>query len=152
MIDLAAVLPVLLPRAIAWAEERSQEIAGAGTPLNDTGIRLARAVGVVRPDLVRVLEVSALPLPVDPELRHAALETGLLGPSIIGLTLGHGIYIIRGHGGARLLSHECRHVHQYEVAGSISRFLPVYLQQIATVGYQDAPLEIDARNHELDAA
>jgi len=149
MLDLAAALPVLLQRAIAWAEDRAHEIADAGSPLNDTGVRLARVVGVVRPDLVRVLEVPELPLPNDPELRHAALETGLLGPSIIGLTIGHGIYIIRGHGGARLISHECRHVHQYEVAGSIARFLPAYLQQIATVGYQDAPLEIDARNHEL---
>lgn len=146
------MLPVLLPRAIAWAEDRSREMAVAGVSLDDTGVRLARAVGVARPELVRVLEVSELPLPKDPELRHVALETGLLGPNIIGLTLGHGIYIIRGHAGARLLSHECRHVHQYEVAGSIARFLQVYLQQIATVGYQDSPLEIDARNHEIDAA
>ncbi len=42
----------------------------------------------------------------------------------------------------RLLRHEFRHVHQYEKAGSISAFLPIYLGQI------DAPLEADARAHE----
>jgi hypothetical protein len=152
MFDLAAALPNLLPSAIAWSEARSREIAATGTPLNAMGIRLARAVAVARPELIRVLEVSALPLPEDPELRFAALQTGFLGPSTIGLTLGHGIYIIRGHGSARLLSHECRHVYQYEMAGSVALFLPTYLQQIATVGYEHAPLEVDARNHEIDVA
>jgi hypothetical protein len=41
-------------------------------------------------------------------------------------------------------------VHQYERAGSIAAFLPVYLQQIVELGYNNAPFEIDARSHELD--
>ena len=40
------------------------------------------------------------------------------------------------------------HVYQYEKAGSIAAFLPQYLQQIAIVGYANAPFEIDAREHE----
>jgi hypothetical protein len=48
----------------------------------------------------------------------------------------------------RLVSHELRHVHQYETAGSIAAFLGVYLAQIATVGYDNAPLEPDAIRHE----
>ena len=83
-------------------------------------------------------------------LRQVALETGLLGPGSIGLTLGHSIFIVRGHMSPRLLSHECRHVHQYEIYGSIAAFLPVYLEQIATVGYLGAPLERDARAHEIE--
>lgn len=42
--------------------------------------------------------------------------------------------------------------HQYEQAGSIAAFLPRYLQQIVTVGYNNAPFEIDARSHELGHA
>jgi hypothetical protein len=91
-----------------------------------------------------------LPLPDDPELRQVALATGLLGPSMIGLTLGHSIYIVLGHHTNRLLSHECRHVAQYETAGSIAEFLPQYLQQVAEYGYANAPFEIDARQHEVD--
>jgi hypothetical protein len=67
---------------------------------------------------------------------------------MVGLTLGHSIFICRGHQTRRLLSHELRHVHQYEANGSIAEFLPMYLQQIAEVGYANAPFEIDARAHE----
>ena len=47
-----------------------------------------------------------------------------------------------------LALHECRQVQQYEALGSIENFLTVYLKQLAEVGYQDAPLEIDASAHE----
>jgi len=95
--------------------------------------------------------VDALPLPEDQELRDIATQTGLLGPGMIGLTLGYAVFVCRGHDASvRLLSHEFRHVYQYEVLGSIKLFLPVYLQQIAQFGYGDAPLEVDARAHEKD--
>ena len=150
-INLQAVLPVLLPRAIAWAEDRAQEVLATGIALSDSELSLARRVGVSQPERIRISIVRALPLPSDPELQQAALAAGLLGPGMVGLTLGHGIYICAGYKSARLLSHECRHVYQYEQAGSIGAYLPVYLQQIVTVGYQNAPFEIDARAHELDA-
>lgn len=51
----------------------------------------------------------------------------------------------------RLASHECRHVVQYEEAGSIAAFLPGYLKQLADVGYENAPYEIDAKAHEFDS-
>jgi len=151
-IELLDVLPALLPRAIDWASARSKEILTDGEPLTETGLRLAAAVGVSDAARIRVSSVSALPLPGDAALRAVALETGLLGPNMIGLTLGYGIYICDGHIDNRLISHECRHVYQYEAAGSIENFLPVYLQQIAVHGYHNAPFEIDAREHELDAA
>lgn len=119
--DLAAVLPLIIPKAIAWAEQRATEIATFGTALTEQGLVLAR---------------------------QAAVQTGLLGPNMIGLTLGHSIYICHGHDSPRLLSHECRHVQQYEEAGSIAAYLPMYLQQIAQFGYSNAPYEIDARAHE----
>jgi len=90
-------------------------------------------------------------MPTDAELRQAAIQTGLLGPGNVGLTLGYGIFIAAGNFTARVLSHEFRHVHQYEIRGSIAAFLPEYLQQIVTVGYDNAPLEIDARAWERDA-
>jgi hypothetical protein len=145
-------IPRLLPKAIAWAEARSGEIARFGVPLTRLELRLAHLVGVQEPERVRILEVSEVPLPEDPELRQAAEAMGLLGPHTIGLTLGHGIYIVAGYSSNRLISHECRHVYQYEVAGSIGNYLPVYLNQIASVGYEAAPLEADARAHECDTA
>lgn len=149
--DLLSTLPALAPKAIAWAEAHSSSIAQSGQPLNDALLAVAKSVGVLHPEFIRVAEVSSLPLPEDPDLKQAAIGTGLLGPGMVGLTLGHSIYVCRGHGTIRLLSHEFRHVHQYENAGSIAAFLPVYLHQIATVGYSNAPFEIDARAHERNA-
>ena len=150
-INLVSMLPMLIPKAIEWANARSSEILASGEPLDETGVKLATAVGVLDVARIRVSTVSALPLPEDPDLRAVALETGLLGPNMIGLTLGYGIYVCDGHVDNRLISHECRHVYQYEAAGSIEQFLPFYLQQIAFYGYQNAPFEIDAREHERNA-
>lgn len=147
--DLSAELPHLLPKATQWAEARSQEIQTAGISLAGKGLEIARSVGVLRPEQIRIAFVESLPLPDDEMLRRAALTTGLLGPGMVGLTLGYSVLICQGHDSLRLLSHEFRHVYQYEQAGSIAAFLPGYLQQIAMLGYANAPFEIDARAHEI---
>lgn len=145
-----AALPSLLLKATAWAEEQSALILQNGESLRPLEIKLAEAVGVQHTELVRIFEVPRLPLPDDAELRQAALSVGMLGPTMVGLTLGYGVYIVYGHRTDRLLSHELRHVFQYEHAGSIANFLPEYMEQLVSVGYAKAPLEIDARSHEAD--
>jgi hypothetical protein len=140
---------MLLPKAIVWATERATEVAKIGRPLDDEGIAIARRVGVADPVAVRIKLVERLPVPRDPQLHQAALLAGLIGPQMAGITFGHSIYICIAHNSVRLLSHECRHVHQYEHAGSIAGFLRVYLPQIVNYGYANAPLEIDARAHEV---
>jgi hypothetical protein len=52
----------------------------------------------------------------------------------------------------RLLSHECRHVAQFEGKGSLVDFLGSYLGEIVTSGYEDCSFEVDARAHELPNA
>ncbi|HVP34209.1 MAG TPA: hypothetical protein VMT09_11245 [Steroidobacteraceae bacterium] len=151
-IALLAALPRLLPKAIAWVEGQEQQILAHGRALSVGELALARAVQVARPELIRLSLVARLPLPEDPELQAASLATGLLGPGMAGVTFGHGIYVVSDQVTPRLLSHECRHVHQYETAGSIAAFLPVYLEQILRVGYGACPLEVDARNWERDRA
>ena len=142
-------IPRLLPKAIEWA--RKQESVGirTGAPLKGKLFEAARRVGVRRPNQVRLVTASRLPMPSDPELQEAARQTGLLGPGLLGLTLGYAVFILRGHASLRLVSHECRHVHQYERYGSIGDFLSSYLVQVMTHGYRQAPLEIDARKHEI---
>lgn len=146
--DLEAELPALIPKAIAWAEEQALFIEQAGEPLDEKFASIALEAGVKHPERIRIFGVAQLPLPGDPELKQAALATGLLGSHMAGMTFEYGIYICHGQRTIRLLSHEFRHVHQYEQAGSIALFLPMYLQQIATVGYDNAPYELDARAHE----
>lgn len=146
--DLEAALPLLLPKAIAWAEDQAARVASSGRTLTERELELSRGVGVARPERIRVAIVDALPMPEDPTLRAAALQTRLLGPEMVGLTLGYSVFIRRGYETVRVLSHEFRHVHQYERAGSIAAFLPGYLQQIVQFGYENAPLEHDACSHE----
>jgi len=147
--EFAAILPDLLPLVLAWAEETSRIMLRRGLPLDARGIKLARAVGVAHPERIRILTVPHVPPPEDPELRQLALEQNLIGPRTRGLTLGYGIFIVEGQMDSGLLSHECRHVHQVEVAGSLDVFLPKYLTQIAEFTYDHAPYELDARAHEL---
>ncbi len=146
--DLQAALPLLLPKATAWAEEQARQVACSGRALTEREQELAREVGVAQPERIRVALVDTLPLPEDPAMRAAALQAGLLGPRMVGLTLGHSVLICRGHETLRLLSHEFRHVYQYEQAGSIAAFLPGYLQQVVQLGYANTAFEKDARAHE----
>ncbi|OED12933.1 hypothetical protein [Burkholderia sp. A2] len=150
MIDLADILPSALPAAVAWAEAEAARGLALGAPLTPGQADDARTVGVAQPDRIRVMAVERMPFPDTPTLAAIARDTGLLSPATIGLTLGHAVYVLRGQDTRRLLTHEFRHVHQYEAAGSIGAFLARYLHEIATVGYHDAPLEADARQHEFD--
>ena len=148
--NLQAALPFLLPKAIAWAKRESQRIANSGRALTECEQELAREVGVAKLEQIRIALVDALPLPDDPELRAAALQTGLLGRDTAGLTLGYSIFVCEGYETVRLLTHEFRHVYQYEQAGSIAAFLPGYLKQVVRFGYSSASFEKDARAHERD--
>jgi hypothetical protein len=114
---------------------------------------LALSVGVQAPEKIRVGVVTRLPLPDDPLLRSAAVQAGLLGSNMIGLTLGYAVVVVTGHEtDPRLLSHEFRHVYQYEAAGSIEAFLTRYLAEVVQFGYAAAPSEVDARHHEYRGA
>ena len=146
--DLNATLPDLLPKVISWAEAEAARGAGAGRELTEREREFARKVGVRHPERIRVITVDALPMPTDPPLRASAEQTGFLDPGMVGLTFGHSVFICRGHEAARLLSHEFRHVYQYEQAGSIADLLPAYLLQIVEHGYAATTFETDARAHD----
>ena len=143
-----ADVSVVVPLAVEWAERVAARAATTGARLTAEEARIARHVGVAAPEKVRISIGETFPYPEHPLLRSAAVETGMLGPGMAGLTLGHTIFLA-GPPSVRLLSHELRHVAQYEAAGSIAAFLPGYLAQILHFGYEDAPYEVDARSHEI---
>jgi hypothetical protein len=70
--NLAAVLPVLLPRAIQWAEAQAKDGLLSGRSLSPIESEFARQVGVQHPERIRIKVVEALPAPADPQLRQAA--------------------------------------------------------------------------------
>ena len=147
--DLAAALPTLMPRAITWAAQQAALSAQRGRTLTPVLIQLAQFVKVRRPENIRVDIVDSMPLPDDELLRAAALQVGLFGREMAGLTLGYSVLVKRGcENDMTLLSHEFRHVSQYEACGSIDAFLGVHLRHLVAYGYEDSPFEVDARAHE----
>lgn len=136
---------------MAWAEQQSEQIRRFGEPLTEDELGLASRMGVANPRLIRVLTVEEVPRPEDPALLAFAESVGFLDQEPNGLTLGYGIFLRRGTRANRLVSHECRHVFQYEQLRSIENFLRAYLSQILRFGYRKAPLEEDAYANETDA-
>lgn len=143
--NLKMELPILLPKAIAWAEAKQSNIIATGIPLTQEQLAIAQEVGVFRPENIRIKFVNHIPMPDDPVLAAAAIQTGLISPDTAGMALYYGIFISSSVIVNRsLLAHEFRHVQQYEQKGSIANFLTEYLTQIVTFGYVDSPLEKDA--------
>lgn len=147
--DLKQLLPQIVPQAVTWVEAQATRVALVGVPLSELGLKIAREVGVRQPERIRIEFVDEFPLPEEQPLRDAAINTGLFGPQMSGVTFGHSVLIRRGRESVRLYSHEFRHVQQYERYGSIGAFLQEYLLQIAEVGYENAPLELDAQKYEV---
>jgi hypothetical protein len=144
---LRALLPLAAPLVAGWARWHEKRILARGEPLAADEAAMARAAGVREPQRIRVLRVERIPIPATRTLAWLAHRAGLPGPDVDGMTLGHGIYLcMRAGAPARLLAHECRHVYQYERAGSVRAFIAEYLHEVAAFGYRDAPLEADARH------
>jgi hypothetical protein len=149
--DLSAQLPLIAPRVVRWAELQAGQALKAGVALTPAQVALARRVGVKAPERVRIVVVDEIPLPDEPALKEASAQVGLSQSWAAGLTLGHAVIVRRGfEADARLLSHEFRHVAQYEAKGGIPAFLGEHLQHLVRFGYDDSPFERDARAHEAE--
>lgn len=149
---LAAQLPQLAPKAVAWAQALAARANAHGIALSAPLQEIARRAGVRAPEEIRILVMDEIPLPDDPALKGAALSVGLSQSDAAGMTLGHAVFLRRGYeNDVRVMSHEFRHVAQYEACGGIAGFLAVHLADLVAFGYEDAPFEVDARAHEVAA-
>ena len=146
----AADISAIAGLAADWAEGYASQSLAQGLALTPAQAAIAREVGVKNPALVRIRVVDELPSPQDPRLLAAAGRIGLMPQAASGMTLGYAVILKRGaENDARLLSHELRHVAQYEGAGGIRPFLAVHVPALMQYGYEDSPFERDARAHEL---
>ncbi len=145
----AILLILFRPLILLWGACLGISIRHCGRRLEVWEEEIARKVGVRRGDKIRLIMVHALPFPSLPGLRRLADRHGMSRYGARGLTLGYGIFIKEGCYSIQLLSHECRHVYQYEQAGSMGKLLSRYLEELLVHGYANAPLEQDARDHEI---
>jgi len=133
---------MLLPLACEWAASQEQRILATGETLSDAMLADARLVGVAAPDRVRLLCVPEIPIPDDPALRAATLETQFLSPLTRGLALRYGIFIRSDcRSDQTMVIHELGHTAQYERLGGFEPFLRRYLFECLTIGYPEAPME-----------
>jgi hypothetical protein len=147
--ELASQLPIMTPRIVDWAEDHAAGVLRSGSVAPAELQALARKVGVREPSRIRIAVVDRIPLPEDGALKLAAGQVGLSQSSAAGMTLGYAVIIHRGYErDLRLLSHEFRHVAQYEESGGIRAFLAIHLPHLLQFGYEDSPFEVDARAHE----
>ena len=138
-------LEELLPLAAQWAAEQERRVLCEGVRLSEIELVDARAIGVRNPERVRLLRVDAVPVPVHPLLRAAAASINFLTTAPRALALDYGIFVRADHWRDRaLIAHELVHTAQFQRLGGILPFLQTYIFQCATVGYPNAPLELEA--------
>ena len=135
----------LIPLACRWAEAQERLIIENGRPLAGAELDLARSMGILRAERIRVLIVDEVPSPEQMQLRMAAEQVGLFGIETMGMTLRYGIFIQKsGEEDRRLLAHELGHVRQYERMGGFRAFMERYLFECMIMGYPNTPMEQEA--------
>jgi hypothetical protein len=143
--SLLVQFETLLPLAAEWAAEQEQRILREGEPLSTQELTDAKVIGVREPQRVRLLRVEVVPVPTHPQLRAAAEAIHFLSPETRGLTLKYGVFFRWDCWRDRsLIAHELVHTTQYERLGGILPFLRQYLFQCLTIGYANAPMELEA--------
>ena len=140
-------VPMALPFACAWVAWQERRILKEGVPLDAGQLGVARALGVARPERIRLLVLPRLPLPHNALMRRLGLWTSGLSTETIGLSARYGIFLRSPyHCDSQLLAHELIHTRQYERLGGLRPFLRQYLRECFTEGYLFAPLEQEARD------
>jgi hypothetical protein len=135
----------LLPAAAQWASDQEALILRSGVALSDAQQKDARQAGVSNPGKIRLLKVSAIPVPLDPALANAAAQINLITPQTVGMALRYGIFLRTDYwSDRRTFVHECVHTGQYERMGGFLPFLQKYLHECVTDGYPEAPMEQEA--------
>ena len=138
-------LEQILPLAVQWAANQKRRVLCEGVPLSKIELADAIAIGVRHPERVRLLRVDVVPVPAHPMFRAAAASISFLTAAPRGLALDYGIFVRADHWRDRsLIAHELVHTSQYQRLGGIRPFLQTYIVQCATVGYPNAPLELEA--------
>jgi hypothetical protein len=139
------LLPLFVPVAARWVRRRERAILAYGVPLSEEELADALAIGVRRPECVRLQCVERIPIFEHRLLRPLARMVEPFFVHTAGLTLNHAIFIRSDYWrDRRLVAHELVHVAQYERMGGIRPFLKAYFRECLLPGYPLGPLEQEA--------
>jgi hypothetical protein len=127
-------LQEVLPQAIDWVRSQEGKYILEGQHLTDREMAIAKSMGVLQPDRIRIIPTEHFPMPAVQPLRDELISLGFDSTKLIGLTLGYTILInLKANQGKWLLSHEFVHVTQYERMG-LEIFLEQYLLGLKKFG------------------
>lgn len=140
------VATLVVPVIALWSWWQEKRILRQGRPLTAEELSFAVRLGIREPLRVKLLAVPRIPLPIPFRLvawlrRHFS---SLVDPA--GMTLGHGIFMDAAYAYCtEIIFHELVHVRQHETHHGHLLFMWRYLYECMAIGYEDAPLEREAR-------
>lgn len=135
----------LLPYISEWARTQEKESSLVGRKLTSEERVMAEKIGVKNIALVRVVVDKQFPMPTNQPLRDGFKRFSFNTKRFSGFTLGYVIFIKPTVNDLKtLLAHELIHVKQSEQMG-LEKFLERYFIEIIKFGYDNAPLELEAR-------
>ena len=114
--------------------------------MTDAELQFAKSLGIREPEKARLLLVDSIPLPAPQWLLKWARAKFHTLPEPAGMTLGHGILLDPAYEDcAEIIRHELVHVRQHELWRGHLGFLWRYLYECMAYGYDEAPMELEAR-------
>ncbi|MFC4656375.1 hypothetical protein ACFO3I_15265 [Rheinheimera marina] len=138
---------LVLPPYIEWAAATESAGVAAGEPLNAQQLQLARDIGILQPEQVRLVYVDEVPFPYHNLLLKTVGEAlGFIGDGIINnaQVFGYSIYVRKDYQLTRpKLAHELVHVLQIE-RSDLTAVVSQHFADLARYGYDDSPLEVEA--------
>jgi len=139
-----------IPVLAIWVRHHQRRILREGCALSTNEHAIAKSIGIVHPENVRILVVDSIPLPFQRLSAWLSRYYSGIVSGAIGLTLGHGIYLQREKGeSVAIVAHELVHVKQYERLGGITPFLRRYIRECLVDGYDLSALEKEATAEEM---
>lgn len=136
---------ISMPFAVWWLTRNEKIALRLGRPLNHEELLWAEQLEILRPDKIRILNVSRMPSPVPLFIEKFMQRRGFPVGNAAGMCMRYGIYVVEKYAHKKsLIAHELVHTHQFERLGGTWTFLRTYLYQTLSMGYINAPLENEA--------
>lgn len=137
---LAPKVENLLPRVLEWYTRVETELLPQGRLLSETEMKIARQLGVIRPERVRIIVLETFPMPEDRVLRAETKRYGLGSAAEGARAIGYVIMLKPRYAkSSMIIAHEPVHVSQHDRLGRAA-FLRRYITEMEMLGYFRSPL------------
>jgi len=143
-------LEVLTPLTLEWFNDIEKQYLAKGRTLTTEEIQMARAIGVSRPEKIRVIILKDFPYPANETLMLHTKNYGMGSSAEGGRTMGNIIMLKAQRKDERwLLAYELAHIAQQEKLGR-NAYVRQFITELEMLGRKRAPLELNAQQIALE--